>query len=142
MKLPELQSLAKEHNIKGCSYRNKSELMTLLGEKGLLSSEFVEKENLYREEREEKKKRKAEGSNLERLKTIRTNPRRVEILNRETGEVVVYPSMYKASKAFGQCARVISKQIGKVWKNRYEIKALDDDVNKEQLQTKSFSGNI
>src|SRR6218665_3220268 len=136
MKLPELQSLAKEHNIKGCLYRNKSELIALLGEKGLLSSEFVEKENLYREEREEKKKRKAKGSNLvdekyERLKTIITNPRRVEILDRETGEVVVYPSMYKAGKAFGQCARVISKQNGKVWKNRNEIKTLDDVVDKE-----------
>jgi len=60
------------------------------------------------------------------LKTIRTNPRRVEILDRETGEVVVYVSMYKAGKAFGQCTRVISKQNGKAWKNRYEIKALDD----------------
>src|SRR6218665_3114687 len=102
---------------------------------------FVEKEYRYREEREEKKRRKAEGSNLvnekyEKLKTIRTNPRRVEILDRETGEVVVYPSMYKAGKAFGQCARVISKQNEKVGKNRYEIKALDDDaVSKEQVQT-------
>jgi len=41
--------------------------------------------------------------------------------------------MYKAGKAFGHCARVnLLKQKGKVWKNRYEIKALDDDVvNKE-----------
>jgi|SRR6218665_39054 len=141
MKIPELQSLAKEHNIKGCSYRNKPELIALLGEKALLSNEFVEKENRYREERAEKKKRKAEGGGVvdkkyQRLKTIRTNPRRVEILDRETDEVVVYPSMYKAGKAFGICARVISKQNGKVWKNRYEIKALDDDaVSKEQVQT-------
>jgi len=127
MKLPELQLLAKEHNIKGCSYRNKPELKALLGEKGLLSNEFVEKENRYREEREEKKKRKSEVNNLvdekyETLKTIWTNPRRVEILDRETGQVVVYPSMYKADKAFGQSARVISKQNGKMWKDRYEIK--------------------
>ena len=62
--------------------RNKPELIALLGEKGLPSSEFVEKDNRYREEWEERKKRKTEGSNLvderyERLKTIRTNPRRV-----------------------------------------------------------------
>src|SRR6218665_1373209 len=105
MTLPELQSSAKENYIKGCSYLNKPELIALLGEKGLLSNEFVKKENRDREERDENKKRKTEGSNLvdekyERLKTIRTNPRRVEILDRETGEVVVYPSMYKAGKAF------------------------------------------
>src|SRR6218665_2471507 len=127
MKLPELQLLAKGHNIKCCSYRNKPKLIALLGEKGLLSSDFVEKDNRYREEREDKKRRKAEGSNLldekyERLKTIRTNPRRIEILDRETDEVVVYPSMYKAGKAFEKCARVISKQIGNVWEKKYEFK--------------------
>jgi len=140
MKLPELQSLAKEHNIKGCSYRNKPELMALLGEKGLLSSEFVEKENRYREEGKEKKRRKAECSGIvdekhERLKTIRTNPRIIDILDRETGDVVVSPSMYKAAKAFGQSAGMMSVYNGKVWKNRYEFKALDDVVDKEQLQT-------
>src|SRR6218665_1639751 len=92
MKLPELKSLAKEHNIKGSSYCNKPELIALLGEKGLLSSEFLEKENRYREEREEKKRRKTEGGGVvdekcERLKTIRTKLRRVEILDRETGKV-------------------------------------------------------
>jgi len=136
MKLPELQLLANEHNIKGCSYRNKPELIALLGEKGLLSNESVEKENRYREEGEEMKRRKVEIGGVvdekhERLKTIRTNPRRIEILDRETGEVVVYPSMYKAAKAFGQSAGIMSVYIGKVWKNRYEIKALDDVVKKE-----------
>src|SRR6218665_2414002 len=136
MKLPELRLLANEHNIKGCSYRNKPELIALLGEKGLLSNESVEKENRYREEGEEMKRRKVEIGGVvdekhERLKTIRTNPRRIEILDRETGEVVVYPSMYKAAKAFGQSAGIMSVYIGKVWKNRYEIKALDDVVKKE-----------
>src|SRR6218665_1606053 len=140
MKLPELQLLAKEHNIKGSSYLNKPELTALLAEKEIVSDDIVEKENRYREEREEKKKRKAEGSNLVdekygRLKVITNNPRRVEILDRKTGEVVVYPSMYKASRSFGQCAQVISEQNGKVWKNRYEIKALDDYVKKRWLQT-------
>src|SRR6218665_1003263 len=119
MKLPELQLLANEHNIKGCSHRNKPELIALLGEKGLLSNESVGKENRYREEGEEMKRRKAEIGGVvdekhERLKTIRTNPRRIE--------VVVYPSMYKAAKAFGQSAGIMSVYIGKVWKNRYEIK--------------------
>ena len=58
-----------------------------MDKRGLLSNEFVEKENRYREEREEKKRRKAEGSNLvdekyERLKTIKTNPRGIEIIDR------------------------------------------------------------
>jgi len=65
------------------------------------------------------------------LKTIRTNPRRIEILDKETGDVVVYPSMYKASQAFGLRAGIMSLYNGNVWKNKYEIKALDDDVSKE-----------
>src|SRR6218665_2747266 len=110
--------------------------MALLGEKGLLSSEFVEKENRYREERGEKKRRKAEGGGVvnekhERLRTIRTNPRRIENLDRENGEVVVYPSMYKEAKAFGQSAGIMSLYNGNVLKNRYEIKTLDDVVDKE-----------
>ena len=55
MKLPELQLLAKEQNIKGCSYRNKTELIALLGEKGILSNEFVEKKIGI--EKKEKKRR-------------------------------------------------------------------------------------
>jgi len=43
MKLPELQLLAKEHNIKGCSHRNKPELIALLDEKGLVSNELWKK---------------------------------------------------------------------------------------------------
>ena len=134
MKLPELQLLAKEHNIKGCSYRNKPDLIALLGEKGLLSNEFVEKENRYQEEREEKKGRKAESGGVvdekhERLKSVRTNPRIIEILDRETGEVVVYPSKYKAALVVGQSAGIMSLYNGNVWKNRYEIKALDKIID-------------
>ena len=51
----------KEHNIKGSSYLNKPELIALLGEKGIICDEIVEKENRYLEEREEKKRRKAKA---------------------------------------------------------------------------------
>jgi len=64
MKLPELKSLAKEHDIKGSSYHNRPELIALLGEKGLLSNEYVEKKNRNREEREEKKRRKAKSEQM------------------------------------------------------------------------------
>jgi hypothetical protein len=35
---------------------------------------------------------------FERLKNIRTNPKSVETTNVETGEVTIYPSIYKAEK--------------------------------------------
>jgi len=54
--------------------------------------------------------------------TSRKQPRPVEILDRDTGEVVKYPSIYKAARAYGQCSTMIAYYNGRVWKNRYEIK--------------------
>ena len=54
--------------------------------------------------------------------TSRKQPRPVEILDRETGEVVKYPSIYKAARAHGQCSTMITYYNGRVWKDRYEIK--------------------
>ena len=42
----------------------------------------------------------------------------------ETGEIIIYSSMYKAAKRFNQQSRLISTYDGKVWRNRYAIKVL------------------
>ena len=44
----------------------------------------------------------------------------------ETGEIIVYSSMYKAAKTFSQQSRLISAYDGKVWRNRYAIKVLTE----------------
>ena len=119
----------KAHNIKGCSYLNKPDIIALLVEKGILDEEVVQRVNRDQEEKEENTKLKAEGvvdEKHERLRSIRNNPRRIEILDRETGEVVLYPSMYKAAQAYRFSAGIMSLYKGQVWKKRYEIKAIDD----------------
>ena len=42
----------------------------------------------------------------------------------ETGEIIVYSSMYKAAQTFNQQSRTISAYDRKVWRNRYAIEVL------------------
>ena len=48
------------------------------------------------------------------LKHIRNSPKNGEIRDIETGEVIVYSSMYKAAKTFNQQSRLISAYDEKV----------------------------
>ena len=50
----------------------------------------------------------------------------MEIRDMETGEIIVYSSMYKVAKTFNQQSRLISAYDGKVWRNRYAIKVLTE----------------
>ena len=60
------------------------------------------------------------------LKQIRNSPKKVEIQDMETGEIIVYSSMYKAAKRFNQQSRLIYAYDEKVWKNRYAINVLTE----------------
>ena len=60
------------------------------------------------------------------LKYIRNNPKKVEIQDMETGEIMIYSSMYKAAKTFNQQSRLISAYDGNVWRKRYAIKVLTE----------------
>ena len=48
------------------------------------------------------------------LKYIRNSPKKVEVRDMETGEIIVYSSMYKAAKRCSQQSRLISTYDGKV----------------------------
>src|SRR5688572_15294947 len=120
MKLPELKELMKQHNIRGHSYLNKPQMISRLVEKGVLTLEVVENWK-------QPPKLTSKDEKYDRLKRIRTNPRRVEILDRETGLIDSYSSMYKAAKALNQNAGVITMFNGKVYKKRYEIKVLESE---------------
>ena len=120
MKLPELKELMKQHNIRGHSYLNKPQMISRLVEKGVLTLEVVENWK-------QPPKVTSKDEKYDRLKRIRTHPRRVEILDRETGLVDSYSSMYKAAKALNQNAGVITMFNGKVYKKRYEIKVLESE---------------
>jgi len=54
------------------------------------------------------------------LKTIRTNPKVVEIYDRETSQTNVYPSTYNLRRTLNISPSSI--RDGKVWKNRYEVR--------------------
>ena len=55
------------------------------------------------------------------LKYIRNSPKKVEIRDIETDEIIVYSSMYNAAKTFNQQSRLKSAYDGKVWRHRYAI---------------------
>lgn len=58
----------------------------------------------------------------DRLKHIRNSPRQVEVVDLVTGDVIRYPSIYKAGKAYGKSAKSIYDYNGRIMSNRYEIK--------------------
>jgi len=114
MKLPQLKSLMKKHGIT-FSYMNKPGMLRILVEKGILSESELSKPV--------KEKRQALPK-YEYLKTNRNNPISVEILDKETNEAVVYPSLYKASMTLKTSMNTLKAYNGKVWRDRYEIKIL------------------
>ena len=59
------------------------------------------------------------------LKHIRISPKKVEIQDMETGEIIIYFYMYKVAMRFNQQSRLIST-YGKVWRNRHAIKVLTE----------------
>jgi hypothetical protein len=113
MTILELQILAREHRpkIKGFSHMRKNELLAILLEKEVISQEDSDKYN---------------NIDYERLKYIRTQPRSVEIFDRETREKTVYPSIYCAGKAYVVSAKCISVCDGKIWRKRYEINCFEN----------------
>lgn len=113
MKLPELKSLMREHNIKGSSCMNKPEIIALLADRGIISEDSVKKRN-------SPIKREID-TKYDFTKSIRNNPKSVEIRDLDTSETTIYSSIYKASRAIGHGTKVITSNNGKVWRDRYEI---------------------
>src|SRR5688572_32874012 len=109
MKLPELKELMKQHNIRGHSYLNKPQMISRLVEKGVLTPDVVKNWK-------QPPKVTSKDEKYDRLKRIRTHPKRVEILDRETGLITVYRSIYSAAKAFNQ--RSEERRVGKECRSR------------------------
>ena len=110
MNIKELKSILKENNIKFCTYWDKKRLVSLANEHNLLPKTEIGKE-------------KSEDVNYDRLKTIKKNPKKVILENIETGEIINFPSIYKAAKFIDQAPLTIiywGKKEG-VWNNKYKI---------------------
>ena len=114
-RLPELREILRENKIKGYSHYNKKQLIELLKEKGLLPEE-------------PEKPKKEINPRFARLKTIRTNPKRVVLKDIESGDEITFPSIYKASRFINQSPRIITFWNGRVWKDKYEIKVFSGEL--------------
>ena len=122
--LRELRAMLKENNIRGCIHYNKPELVDVLVKRGLLSE--IIKITTITSLPERKDTMKEINPNYNFLKHIRNSPKKVEIQDMETVEIIVYSSMYKSAKRFNQQSRLIYAFDGKVWRNRYAIKVLTE----------------
>ena len=60
------------------------------------------------------------------LRLIRKNPKKVEIHDMKTDNVVPYPSIHKADLALDQNTGAIGMYNGNVWRNRYAINVLTE----------------
>ena len=110
MNIKELKSILKENNIKFYTYWDKKRLVSLANKHNLLSKTEIDKE-------------KSEDVNYDRLKTIMKNPRKVTLVDIETGEIINFPSIYKAAKFIDQAPLTITYWANKegVWNNKYKV---------------------
>ena len=92
--------MIKENNIRGCLHYNKPELVDVLVKRGLLPE--IIKITTITSPPERENARKEINPKYNFLKHIHNNAKKVEIRDMETGEIIVYFSMYKAAKRFNQ----------------------------------------
>ena len=122
--LTELKAMLKENKIREYLHYNKSELIDVLVKRGLLP-ETIKLTTITSLSARENTKKKI-NPKYKFLKHIRNSPKKDEIQDMETGEIIIYSSMYKAAKRLNQQSRLISAHDGKVWRNRYAIKILTE----------------
>ena len=121
IRLTELRSILKKNKTRWYLHYIKSELIDELM-KRILLPETINTTTITSLPYEENTKKEI-NPKYNFLKHIRNSSKKVEIRDMETGEIIVYPSMYKAAKTFNQQTRLISAYDGKVF-NRYAIKVL------------------
>ena len=102
MNIKELETILKENKIHFYTYWDKKRLVALANEHNLLPKTELEKE-------------KSQDIKYKRLKTMKQNPRKVIVENIETGEIKIFPSIYKAAKFIDQAPQTVT-----YWGNREE----------------------
>lgn len=116
MKLPQLKSIAKENKIGGRSIMNKSELIAILEEKNLLSEDPPPKVA---------KCENTEDARYAYLKSIRRNPRCVRVEDVKSGQIMEYPSLYKAGRALSIDPSRVLFYDGRIIDNTYKINTIN-----------------
>ena len=90
--MKEIRAMLKENNIRGFLHYNKPELVDVLVKRGLLPE--IIKITIITSPPEREYAKKEINPKYNFLKHIHKSPKTVEIRNMETGEIIVYSSMY------------------------------------------------
>ena len=117
MNTKELRKLLKDNGVCAYTYWGKDKLIDLAKINNLLP----EQEELKPEEPEEPEEPKK--ISWQKLKQIRNKPVNVKLIDIETGEEKVYPSIYKASQYLDKSPQTI-RHYGRrkgIWNKKYQI---------------------
>ena len=90
--------MLKENNIRGCLHDNKPDIVDVLVKRGLIPD--IIKITTSPSLPERKDTMKEINHKYDFLKHIRNSPKKVEIQDMETDEIIVYSSIYKTAKRF------------------------------------------
>ena len=118
MNTKDLRKLLKDNGVCAYTYWGKDKLKDLAKINNLLPEPKPEPEPEPEEEPKEPKK-----VSWQKLKQIRNKPVNVKLIDVETGEIKVYPSIYKASQYLDKSPQTIRHygQRKGVWNKKYQI---------------------
>ena len=124
MNTKDLRKLLKDNGVCAYTYWGKDKLKDLAKINNLLPEPKPEPEPEPEKEPKEPKK-----VSWQKLKQIRNKPVNVKLIDVETGEIKVYPSIYKASQYLDKSPQTIRHygQRKGVWNKKYQI-----IINKEE----------
>ena len=110
MNIKELKTLLKENKMNFYTYWDKKRLIALANEHNLLPKTELEKE-------------KSKDVKYDRLKTIKQNPRKVMLEDIKTGEIKIFPSIYKAVKFIDHALQTVTYWGNRegAWNNKYKV---------------------
>ena len=117
MNTEELRKLLKNNGVVAYSYRGKNKLIDLAKINNLLPEPKPEP----KPEPEEPKQ--PENISWQRLKNIRKSPVKVKIIDIETGEEKIFPSIYKTAQFLDRSPQTITHygQRKGIWNKKYKI---------------------
>ena len=117
MNTEELRKLLKKNGVVAYSYWGKNKLIDLAKINNLLPEPKPEPEP------EPEEPKQPENISWQRLKNIRKSPVKVKIIDIETGEEKIFPSIYKTAQFLDRSPQTIRHygQRKGIWNKKYQI---------------------
>ena len=119
MNTEELRKLLKNNGVVAYSYWGKNKLIDLAKINNLLPEPKPEPE----EPEEPEEPKQPENITWQRLKNIRKSPVKVKIIDIETGEEKIFPSIYKTAQFLDRSPQTIRHygQRKGIWNKKYRV---------------------